>query len=216
MAVTGTYTVRDIVNDAMRKAGVVAVDEDATAEEADIAMRCLNRMLKAWQTYRFNLWTKTSMSVSATTAASYTLNPVRPMRILSIRWKNTAALETTMQQMTRDEYDTLPNKVSTGTPTTWMYDRQREAAKLYVWPVPASVTTETLEITYEREIEDAALSDVVDVPGEWWEAVVYGLASRVAEDFEKSVPKIDARATDALMLALADDREESVFFAGPY
>lgn len=212
MAVTGTYTVSEIVTAALRKAGVVAVDESPSANESAVALSGLDRMLKAWQAYRFNLWTKTAMSVTATTATSYTLSPVRPLRILSCRWKNTGGTETPMQELTRDEYDRLPIKTTTGTPTTYYYDRQREAAKLYVWPVPSSVTTETLEITYEREIEDMSLASAVDVPGEWWNAVVYGLAAEIADEFGRDNPKIDARARIYLDLALSDDREEPVYF----
>lgn len=216
MAVTGTYTVREIATQALRKAGVTAIDEPPTAEEIDLAVENLNRMLKAWQAHRFNLWTKTAMSVTATTSASYTLSPVRPLRILSVRWKDPSGIETPMQSMTRDEYDSLPVKTTTGRPTTWYYDRQREAAKLYVWPLPASVTTETLEITYEREIEDVVISDVIDVPGEWWEAVVYGLADRVSEDFGKANDRLTYKAKEALGLVLSDDAEDSVFFCGGY
>jgi len=193
----------------------VAHDEAARSDRIDNGLRALDRMLKSWPAMRYNLWKKTAMSVTSTTATNYTLSPVRPVRILSVRWKNTGGTETPMVGMTRDEYDRLPIKTTTGVPTTWYYDKQREAAKLYVWPVPASVTTETLEITYEREIEDMALDDAVDVPGEWWNAVVFGLASDLAIDYPGVAnPMIDQKAATYLALAAGDDAEESVFFAG--
>lgn len=219
MATTDTDTVREICTDALREAGIVAIDEESTADEIDVALRHLNRMLKAWQNRGYNLWTVTGMSETATTSASYTLDPVRPHSIVNVRWKNTSGSEIPMTQVTRDEYDSIPNKSSAGTPVQWYFDRQREAAELYVWPVPSAVTTETLEITYNREIEDMGLNDAPDVPGEWYEAVLLNLALRLCNPFGVEPPTmLPLLAGEALKNALADDREASVYIgcAGDY
>jgi hypothetical protein len=211
MAVTGTYTNLDLITSALRKIGVVAQDEEATSDQVSEAIMALDRMLKAWQSRGYSLFTVASQSVVLTTSASYTLSPVRPVRINSVRFKRNG-VETPMQRFTRQEYDDLPVKTTTGTPTCWHYDRQREAALLYIWPVLASASGETLEITYEREIEDVEMSSVADVPGEWWDAVVYGLASRLADDYGVSSQMVMARAENELRLAEAGDREGSLFF----
>lgn len=212
MAVTDTDTVLDICTDALREAGVVAIDDEASAEEITIAIRHLNRMMKSWQNKGHNLWTVTSLSETATTNASYTLTPVRPHSIVNVRWKNTSGYEIPLTPITRDEYDNLPNKSATGQPVQWYFDRQREAAKLYVWPVPSSVTTETLEITYHREVEDMASSDTVDAPGEWYEAIVMNLALRMCNAFgAEPPPTLGLLAAESLQGALADDREASVY-----
>lgn len=215
MAVTDTDLCSEIIADAFRESQKVAANESPTSAENAIALRILNRMMKAWQNKGWHLWTVTSMSESATTSASYTLDPVRPFKIVSVRFKQ-GGRETPMIEMTRDEYDNLPVKTTTGTPTQWYYDRQREAAKLYVWPVPASVTTETLEITYHREIEDMGASDVIDAPAEWYEAIVYNLALRLANYFKVQQQPVNlaALAQMALADALADDREASITFGG--
>lgn len=213
MAVTGTFTVLQIVTAAFRKINVIAVDETATADELANGIEALNWMLKAWQKKEWLTWTYTSGSLTLTTAASYTLSPVRPVRIVSARYKSTGGTETPMNRLTRVEYDELPLKTSTGIPTNFYYDRQKEAAKLYVWPVLSSATTESIEYTYERELEDiAAGSDVLDVPVDWHEAVIYNLASRLAEEYQRDIPRVHVRASDALDDVLAEDHEESVFF----
>jgi len=217
MAVTGTQTIREVVTDALEKIGVVDGESEPEAYEVAKGVRALNRMLKSWQNKGYNLWTYASQSVPLTTAASYTLDPVRPVRVHSVRLKR-GAVETPMERLTRDEYDDLPMKSSQGMPTTWYFDRQREAARLYIWPVLATANGETLEITYERELEDMAspgdLNDTLDMPGEWWDAVVYGLAARLADDFMVNAPNVIARAERELSEALAADREGSVFFCG--
>lgn len=214
MAVTGTKSVRDICQSALWKIGVIDNATAASADEFARAAEDLNDMLKAWQAKRYNLWTSSTQSVTLTTAASYTLDPVRPLSIESVRLKRSGT-EMPMQSLTREEYDTLPVKTTTGTPTTYYYNRQREAAVLYIWPVLAVASGETLEITYTRELEDvsgATAADIIDVPAEWYEAVIYNLADRLADTFMIDAPKISLRAATALRDALAFDREESVYF----
>ncbi len=212
MAVTGTITTQDMIADALRKIGVVAQDEPMTADQSAHGLRAWNRLLKSWQNRGYSLWAVASQTVALTTSANYTLSPVRPMRILNARFVRNG-IETPMLPMTRQEYDDLPVKSSTGIPTRFYYDKQREAAVLYVWPVLAAASGETLKITFEREAEDQTdLSAVPDIPGEWWEAAVYGLAARLADDYGVNGQNVIARAEEELRLALADDREESVFF----
>ena len=212
MAVTETYTIRDICTDALHDAGAVDQDDPPTAEEIERARKHLSRMLKAWQNKGHNLWTVSTMSETATTNAQYTLDPIRPHSIVSVRFKR-GNLETPMIEMTRDEYDSLPLKTATGIPTQWHYDRQREAARLYVWPVLAATNSETLEITYHREIEDLVLSDEIDVPAEWYDAVISNLAVRMATTFRLPVTSdMQQQAVTTLWDALGDDREASVFF----
>ncbi len=214
MAVTATDTARDLIGDALRKIGVVAIDEPMNADQAAAGLRALNRMLKSWQNKGFCTWAKASQSVELTTDSSFTLKPARPLEILSCRFTQNG-VERPMLSFTRDEYDSLPVKTSQGTPTTFHYDRQREDARLYVWPVMASVNGETLEITYTRELEDTTLDAPVDVPGEWYDAVVYGLAARLADDYTVAAGNVIARAEAELRDALAFDREGSVWFHEP-
>jgi len=215
MATTGTYTTRDLVEDALRKIGVVAIDDPMTADESAHSLRALDRLIKSWQNREYSLWLNATQTLTLTTSASYTLSPVRPLRILNARLVR-SGIETPMQELTREEYDDLPLKSATGVPTPFYYDRQREASLFYVWPVLAAANGETIKITYEREFEDQTdLTAVPDVPGEWWDAVVYGLAARLADDYGKNVPNVVARAEEELRLALSADREGSIYFGEP-
>lgn len=218
MAVTGTRTIRQMCTAALRRAQVTAIDEDPEAADLAEAMDELDFMLKSWQNSGYQIWAYTSGSLTLTTSAAHTLDPVRPLQIVTARFKRNG-IEIPMQQITRTEYDNLPQKTSQGTPTQFYYDRQREAARFYVWPVLATASGETVEYTYVRELEDVTDPDaVLDVPGEWWEATVYGLAARLAETYNLNdvYAKLAPRAAVKLDEALSFDREGSVFFAGPY
>lgn len=211
MAVTGTYTYREMITDALREAGVVSIGDEADAEEILVGLRAANRLLKSWQNQGWNLWAYASQSVTLTTAASYTLSPVRPIQIASVRYKQNGR-EMPMIQMTRDEYDTLPQKTTTGTPTQFYYDKQREAALLYVWPVLATASGQTLEITYIREFEDVTLDAAADIPGEAYEAFHLNLAARLSSMFGMRDPFLFQQAEMALQKMLAMDSEGSVSF----
>ena len=211
MATTATETARSIISDALQKIGVVAQNAPMTAEQAAHGLRALNRMLKSWQNSGYQVFATSSQSVTLTTAAVYILDPIRPLQILSCRFKQNG-IERPMVAMTRDEYDTMPMKSTRGAPTMFYYDRQREAARLYVWPVMPYVSGETLEITQIREVEDLKLNSEVDIPGEWYDAAVYGLAARLSDDYIISAPSVVARAEKELAAALSFDREGSIWF----
>jgi len=213
MAVTATRTVRDIVTRALRKSRVVGVNQDPTSWDAKTAMHDLDDMLKEWQSSGFNLWTWTEGTKTLTTAVSYDLAVVRPISIMNVRYKGTDGVEVPMVPLTRWEYDSISDKDSTGTPSQFHYDRQREAAKLYIWPALASATTESIEFTYQREVEDiTSLNDTIDMPGEWWSTVVYNLASRLIDTYALENPGVQARAEQLFKRQMAFDREGSVYF----
>lgn len=204
MAVTGTQTVRDIITDALLDLEVGAIGVEADATLTAHAVRMLNRVMKAWQLDdAAPSFLKASQTLTLTTAASYTLSPERPVRILSARLKR-AGIEIPMLRLSRDEYDDLPQKLTTGLPTQFYYDRQKEDALFYVWPVLAVAAGETVEITYEREFEDVDINDNIDLPGEWWDVAVLQLASRLVHAYGSEAAKqsIPMRAEMMLNKAL--------------
>jgi hypothetical protein len=216
MAVIATQTVRDIITDALLDLEVGAIGEEADATLAAHAVRTLNRVMKMWQLDdAAPSFLKASYTLTLTTAASYSLVPERPIRILSARLKR-SGIEIPMIRLSRDEYDMLPVKTTTGLPTQFYYDRQKEDALLYVWPVLATATGETVEITYEREFEDVGINDTIDLPGEWWDVAVLQLASRLVHAYGSEAAKqsIPMRAEMALNKALGAAMDgESVYWA---
>lgn len=213
MATTATETVGAIIADAAFYAGMLDTEEALTTAENGRAIRLLNMMLKSWQVKGYPLWVKTAGSLDLGTVAAYDLDPLRPLRILSARFERDG-IETPMIGVSRDEYDALPDKTVTGQPTQFYYDRQREAAKFYVWPLLAAADGETVKYTYERELEDVTdTSETLDMPGEWWEAVATQLALRLCSTFSLSVPAaLPELARTALEGARAGDCEATIEF----
>lgn len=212
---TATYTAGDAIAQAFRMAAITSKDETVEPEDIAYAVTVLNRMLKSWQAVESFDWTMTNMSHAVAASAAQTLNPVRPLRLCNVNYRQNG-IDRPMVQMTRYEYDTLPNKTAQGEPTTWFYDRQRESAVLYIWPVPANVSGKTLEITYERELPDlTSEADALDVPGEYWDAVVSNLADRLSDDYQTTNPKLHARAQADYAVMLASQNMGSLWFGEP-
>ena len=213
MAVTATRTVGETIKMATRLGGLIDVEEDPTTEENAIGIEALNLFLKSWQNVPFKLWTKTEGTLTLTTATEYTLSPVRPLEILGARYWD-GSRELPMFEMTRAEYFDLPVKTTPGTPHSFYYDRQKEAAKLYIWQPLASVTSQEIRYTYTREIEDVTdVAEVLDAPGETWEFLTYGLAVRMCNNLNSPAPGDIMSMYQMLeQRAEAFDREDSLFF----
>lgn len=206
-------TAQAIVTFAVRKINARDALDPVTAEEMRDGLEALNMMLKGWQVEAPNLFRQTfgSKALVADTA-SYVITP-RPFRIVEMRYRNASGTDLPMEELTRQEYVDLPSKASTGTPTSYYVDYQRATVTVYVWPVPASVTTETLQFTYQRAFEDVdAQADDIDIPQEWFETVAYNLAARLAETFRMQNGDVNKRAAYLLAMAKDSDREDVVRF----
>jgi hypothetical protein len=80
----------------------------------------------------------------------------------------------------------LGNKTSAGNPIQCYYNPQLDYGILSVFPVPATAdaTNNVVTIYYQRPFDDFDIStDTPDFPQEWFDAVMYGLATRLAPEY---------------------------------
>jgi len=190
-----------------------------SADEAANTLIELELMLKQWAQDGPFLYTKreSSQTLVASTA-NYTLSSSLPIRLIEARYRDTSSpvSDIPMQPLTREQYFELPNKTATGTPTTYYFDPVPTGGVLYIWPLLASATTESVRYTYQRRIEDVdALTNNLDIPQEWLGTVGYCLADRLLDDYgvsDKVGDRITARAQEMLQKAKDFEREEFFFF----
>jgi hypothetical protein len=120
------------------------------------------------------------------------------LRMLSVRRRDSDDNDTPMQELSRQEYEDLPNKTSSSSiPVAWYFDPQQASGTLYVWPCPSSsaASDNTLVTTYTRRISDMDSSaDSLDMPQEWLDAVIWLLA----DDLETEYPVNDARLANKI------------------
>ena len=220
MATSGTttysLTAREVITYALRKINMLAENEDASASSAERARIELNDMLKTWQRHA-SVWRLTEGSLTpVANTASISLSTLRPYRILDCRYRNTSSIDLPMHEMTRQEYHRLPVKTTTGTPTNFYFDPQRDVGTLYIWPVLSTVTTETIQTTYQRRFEDVTdLGETLDIAQDAHETVKYNLAARLADDYGRKgehISRVIQRAEMLYQDMLDADRPEVVRF----
>jgi hypothetical protein len=179
-----TQTAQELIVDALAELGVLAEEEPLEATDLNRGLRIMTRMLKAWQADGVMIWTYAEGQLTAVLGqAAYVFGTggdfaTVPFDILDLRI-NRGSNDLPMSRMSREEYYALPNKTTRGYPTQFYYDRQRDSGSLYVWPAP-DTGLGTLKFTYRRTIMDMDSADNnFDLPQEWHEALVFGLAKRL-------------------------------------
>ena len=224
MATSGSIdyneTLSSIVKDALLEINAISADDTPGAPIFAHAQRKLNRILKSWQAAGFNLWRDTEGSITLVASqASYTMGGTspdvsyRPLRISSIRYRDANSKDRPLTPiLSRQEYFDLPEKSASGVPTSFYYDPGRDQGTLYIWPVPSSVTIETLKLTYSRTFEDMdANANNPDIPQEWLHALVLTLAAEMCTPVFPDSPQLlattKARAEAAVEEARMWDRE---------
>ena len=93
--------------------------------------------------------------------------------------------------VSRTEYASYPNKLQTGFPTTFWFDRLISASRsagspgpsVTLWPSPDGTSSQLLKYYRVRQLQDSSLSNgqTVDMPYLWLDAFAYGLALRLAQ-----------------------------------
>lgn len=199
----------DIIEEAFQLIQIGQEGEPITAAFLVSANRSLNMMVKTWMADGIKLWKLTDRNLGlAVGKATYTLSP-RPLEITNVRIKD-GAQETPIISLSRQEYFTLPNKESRGTPVNWYYDPQVATGVLYIWPTPSDAT-KTIKYTSRDPLEDFdTATDTPDFPQEWFEALAYNLAIRLAPKYSRPLDEgviVTAASTLATLKAWGQENE---------
>lgn len=211
----------DIIKRALRLVGVLAQGELPTTEQVDEASVALNGLVKAWQADGMPLWSLKERTVTLVSGQSiYTLSTPKPLKVIQAWNHNTTSnVDIPMRIITKQEYNILGNKTSTGNPIQVYYDPRRDTGELYVFPVPSTTeqTLNVIKLVYQAPFEDFdASTDTPDFPQEWYDAVTYGLAVRLAGEYQISTEvrkMLMAEANQIKQEALSFGTEEgSLFF----
>lgn len=149
---------------------------------------------------------------------TYTTKINRPQRIIpeTAYWRSPAGQDTPVKMFSRAEYAQLSNKSISGKLVQAWYDPQLGNGVLSVWPAPDSAS-DVLRFSYERILEDFDTgTNTPDFAIEWGEALILGLASRMAPSAGLPLSErqdLERRAGQALAICEGYDRENvSTFF----
>ena len=126
--------------------------------------------------------------------------------------------EIPMARINRDDYQSLPDKTFQGRPVQFWLDIQRDDPIIRIWPaVQLQYTFFQLVLTRKRYLMDVgALTDTLDFPQRWFEAVVSSLASRLALEIQEVdqnlIPLLQGSADRALATAWTGEGDSSPTF----
>ena len=99
--------------------------------------------------------------------------------------------EIPLGQLNRDSYVNQSNKVFPGRPSNFYFQRDLPEPVVYLWPAPFSAAEQAQLILWRhRQIMDTEnLQQQVEMPDRWQEAIINGLAARMAAE----TPAVDAQ-----------------------
>lgn len=217
-----------IINGALRLCGVLAQGETPTTTQVTEAAEALNLMVKAWEADGMPLWAIKKYSITFTAGqAEYeigvgkAINTAKPLKVIQAMNHDTQSnVDIPMRITTQQEYQLLGNKTSTGNPIQLFYQPLNDYGVLTVYPVPdaTSADQKIMSIIYQRPFEDFDVSgDYPDFPQEWHEAIKYGLASRLAGDYQIDLETrkvIMSEATQMKEIAKSFGTEEGSLYFG--
>ena len=130
--------------------------------------------------------------------------------------------EIPLARINRDDYTNLPNKsFQSNRPLQYWFDRQVNRPVMHLWPVPnLQASTYQIVLWRQRYIMDVGtMTQEVEIPQRWYEAIVALLATRLAlevlEVDPQLVPTLNALADKALMIAQMEERDNSPMMIQP-
>lgn len=136
-------------------------------------------------------------------------------------WGNSPS-EIAMGRLNRDSYTQIPNKAMQSLrPLQFWFDRQVRQPVMRLWPTPSDAAeTQQVVVWRKRHIMDVgSLSQEIEVPQRWYEAVVAGLAAKLALELIEVdaaiVPMLDSKAAAALYNAQQEERDRSPIMIAP-
>lgn len=123
-----------------------------------------------------------------------------------------SASEIPLYKMGRQEYIEQPQKGTSGQINEFYFQPTLDQSTLYVWPV-ADTNLGVLRASYtEPFLELTANDDEVQFPDEWEDAIIFGLATRIMDEYgvpEQKQAVIQQKASSYLADCLAFDNENA-------
>lgn len=203
MATVYTMSRDDVINAAFRVMGVYDTTNPPTTDDITNAAQAFNLLAKSWSIKGLKLWIVNQITIPLVlNKTTYSIGPTgdfvtdRPYRIIVGHTRASEGVPPQDQPLiplSRQEYDMLSLKASTGRCTQFYYDPTIATAGpatsngvLYVYPTPDTYTAAycTLQLWVHQGISDMNNgTDVPYFPSEWYEALKYGLAKALAPEY---------------------------------
>lgn len=192
-------TVADILDLALKDAGVIGAGQTASAEDTNDAFATLKQMIAQWQIDGLMIYATAQVSFNLTGAQSYsigsggTINTTRPKEIIAAFWRD-GSTDTPLGVLpSTEDYQRISDKSATGTPECVFYSPSNPLGTLYVYPVGSSGA---IHLTVLQPLTAyASTADDLGLPGEYELAARFCLAELLCTTFGTPLrPDVAAQA----------------------
>lgn len=173
-----------IITAALRKINGVPVGQVPTVNQINEAALALNNMVLGLQNEGIMLWSVQEQYITLTDAvATYNTDPA-VLGIFNpyIRQNN---IDTPLEHIVYEHYQAITNKTEVGIPVKIYFNESFELPAVTVWRVP-DISLAGIRIYYSAylRLRDFTISsNNPDFPVTWNEALIYGLAWRLAPEY---------------------------------
>lgn len=210
------YNGYDLIRAAMRLIQVSAVDVDLTASELQDGLESLNRMLDSWSLDELMLYEVKRETFALienqnpySIGLGATWNTVRPTKIVQAYLTLTNGplpVDYPMQVINFDDYNDIRLKtLSTNFPSYIYYQPSFPIGECFIYPLYAAngpyTSPGTITLTSWKPLPIIAdPTAYIELPPGYWEAIVFNLAIRLAEEYQFEIrPTTVAIGTNALI-----------------
>lgn len=190
--------VRDLITDAMKEIGALAIDEVASDSDAQFCLRKLNNMIGMWQTESLmvygrdqNVYTLVANQSSYTIGTGGDINAPRPNEIVDayVRDTNNNDYKIYVTNNSEDYSDIVTKTVTSTIPTLLYYNPGVPLGTIYLWPQLNDSSYRLVLWTWTILNSFATINDVVVVPPGYERALISNLAISIAAGFGRNPPQ---------------------------
>ena len=205
MATSGTtnfdLNIDDVIEESFERIG----KQTRTGYDIKSARRSLNLLLSEWGNRGVHLWKVTNHTQNlVATTTTYTA-PADCSDVLEAVFRN-GSTDTTMTKISRSEYQAIPNKSSTGTPSQYYVRRNLSNVQINLYLTPDTTDTQ-INYFYVARIEDAGpYTKTPDAPYRFLPCMVSGLSFYLAQKHSPGrVQEMKLYYEDELQRAVTED-----------
>jgi hypothetical protein len=184
-------TANDLIVLALKLCGVIGVGQTASTDDLNDGFTMLTQMMATWQRKRWLTYHLQDVAFTPTGAQSYTIgsggtiNVTRPDRIEAAFVRQLIPgganqVDFPMRVIDdREDYALIAVKqISASPPTTIFYDPDFPLGNVYVWPLAGNQYE--IHLLVKQPLQSfASLSDTINLPQEYLEALMWNLAARL-------------------------------------
>jgi len=198
-------TAQTLILHALRAIGAIASGETPTTQEYDDALKNLKMMLRHWSANDLRIYYIRFDSLAMTGATSYSIgvggdidNGDAPTAIRGAYYSS-GGIDYPLKIVDEAQYRRISQKSTSTTPEMLWYNPGYPLSYIYVFPV----ATGTLILhSLTPLVEPSTINSTIYFPPEYDEAIIYGLAVRLAAEY--------GRDPSPLVIALAKSSLETL------